>query len=57
LIRIPPRMKISHSTMQYRKVMTKLCGNNVTYAMQTMTSMNYVDSSRKNVTYILNKSQ
>ena len=50
-------MKISHSAMQYRKVMTKLCGNNVTYAMQTMTSMNYVDSSRKNVTYILNKSQ
>jgi arabinogalactan endo-1,4-beta-galactosidase len=44
----------SHSTMNYRKVMTKLNENNVTYVIQTMASMNYFDSSRKNLTYILN---
>ena len=47
----------SHSTMNYRKVMTKLNENNVTYVIQTMASMNYFDSSRKNLTYILNGSQ
>ena len=31
--------------------MTKLNENNVTYVIQTMTSMNYFDSSRKNLTY------
>ena len=36
----------TYSTMHYRKVMTKLNENNVTYAIQTMTSMNYFDSSR-----------
>ena len=50
-------MTISHSTMNYRKVMTKLNENNVTYVIQTMTSMNYFDSNRKNLTYILNGSQ
>jgi hypothetical protein len=29
LFRLPPRMTISHSTMNYRKVMTKLNENNV----------------------------
>jgi hypothetical protein len=57
LFRLPPRMKISHSTMNYRKVMTKLNENNVTYVIQTMSSMNYFDSSRTNLTYILNGSQ
>ena len=47
----------SHSTMYYRKVMTKLSENNVTYVIQTMSSMNYFDSSRTNLTYILNGSQ
>jgi arabinogalactan endo-1,4-beta-galactosidase len=47
----------SHSTMNYRKVMTKLSENNVTYVIQTMSSMNYFDSSRTNLTYILNGSQ
>ena len=47
----------SHSTMNYRKVMTKLNENNVTYVIQTMASMIYFDSSRKNLTYILNGSQ
>jgi hypothetical protein len=32
--------------------MTKLSENNVTYVIQTMTSMNYFDSSRKNLSYI-----
>ena len=45
LFRLPPRMTISHSTMNYRKVMTKLNENNVTYVIQTMTSMNYFDST------------
>jgi hypothetical protein len=36
--------------MNYRKVMTKLNENNVTYVIQTITSMNYFDSSRKNLT-------
>jgi hypothetical protein len=31
--------------------MTKLNENNITYVIQTMTSMNYFDSSRKNLTY------
>jgi hypothetical protein len=44
----------SHSTMNNRKVMTKLNENNVTYVIQTMASMNYFDSSRTNLTYILN---
>ena len=44
----------SHSTMNNRKVMTKLNENNVTYVIQTMVSMNYFDSSRTNLTYILN---
>jgi hypothetical protein len=57
LFRLPPRMTISHSTMNYRKVMTKLNENNVTYVIQTMSSMNYFDSSRTNLTYILNGSQ
>jgi hypothetical protein len=57
LFRLPPRMKSSHSTMNYRKVMTKLNENNVTYVIQTMASMNYFDSSRKNITYILNGSK
>jgi hypothetical protein len=35
-------MTISHSTMNYRKVVTKLNENNV---IQTMSSMNYFDSS------------
>jgi hypothetical protein len=39
------------------KVMTKLNENSVTYVIQTMTSMNYFDTSRKNLTYILNGSQ
>ena len=34
--------------MHYTKVMTNLNENNV---IQTMTSMNYFDSSRKNLTY------
>jgi hypothetical protein len=37
--------------MNYRKVMTKLNEN------KTMASMNYFDSSRKNLTYFLNGSQ
>jgi hypothetical protein len=56
LFRLPPRMTILHSTMNYRKVMTKLNENNVTYAIQTMAAMNYFDSSRKNLAYILNGS-
>ena len=56
-VRLPPRMTISPSTMNYRKVMTKLNENNVTYVIQTMSSMNYFDSSRKYLTYILNGSQ
>ena len=50
-------MTIPHSTMNYRKVMTKLNKNNVTYVKQTMFSMNYFDSRRTNLTYILNGSQ
>ena len=46
-------MTISHSTMNYRKVMTKLNKNNVTYVKQTMSSMNYFDSSRTNLTYYI----
>ena len=57
LFRLPPRMTISHSKMNYRKVMTKLNENNVTFVIQTMSSMNYFDSSRTNLTYILNGSQ
>jgi hypothetical protein len=30
----------TYATMNYRKVMTKLNENNVTYVIQTMTSMN-----------------
>jgi hypothetical protein len=56
-VRLPHRITISHSTMNYRKVMTKLNENNVTYVIQTMSSMNYFDSSRKYLTYILNGSQ
>jgi hypothetical protein len=33
----------SHSTMNSRKVMTKLNENNVTYVIQTMASMNYFE--------------
>jgi hypothetical protein len=40
-------MTISHSTMNYRKVMTKLNENNVTFVIQTISSMNYFDSGRK----------
>ena len=47
LFRLPPRMTISHSTMNYRKVTTKLNENNVTFVIQTISSMNYFDSSRK----------
>ena len=47
----------TYSTMHYRKVMTKLNENNATYVIQPMTSMTYFDSSRKNLTYILNGSQ
>jgi hypothetical protein len=47
----------TYSTMHYRKVMTKLNENNVTHVIKTMTSMNYFDSNRKNLTYILNGSQ
>ena len=47
LFRLPPRMTISHSTMNYRKVMTKLNENNVTFVIQTIPSMNYFVSSRK----------
>ena len=36
LFRLPPRMTISHSTMNYRKVMTKLNENNVTFVIQTI---------------------
>ena len=53
-------MTIWHSTMNYRKVMTKLNKNNVTYVKQTtvcMSSMNYFDYSRTNLTYILNGNQ
>jgi hypothetical protein len=57
LFRLPPRMTIPHSTMNYRKVMTKLNKNNVTYVKQTMFSMNYFDSNRTNLTYIMNGSQ
>ena len=35
----------------------KLNENNVTYVIQTMASMNYFDSGRKNLTYILNGRQ
>jgi arabinogalactan endo-1,4-beta-galactosidase len=56
-VRLPHRITISHSTMNYRKVMTKLNENNVTYVIQAMSSMNYFDSSRKYLTYILNGSQ
>jgi hypothetical protein len=42
LFRLPPRMTISHSTMNYRKVMTKLNENNVTFVIQTISSMNYL---------------
>ena len=42
---LPPRMTISHSTMNYRKVMTKLNENNVTFVIQAISSMNYFDSS------------
>jgi hypothetical protein len=40
-------------------VMTELSEYNVTYVktLQTMASMNYFDSSRENLTYILNGSQ
>ena len=38
---------ISHSTMNYRKVMTKLNEKDVTFVIQTIFSMNYFDSSRK----------
>ena len=41
----------TYSTMHYRKVMTKLNKNNAIYVIQTMTSINYFDSSRKNLTY------
>ena len=47
LFRLPPRMTISHSTMNYRKVMTKLNENNITFVIQTIFSTNYFDSSRK----------
>jgi hypothetical protein len=40
-------MTISHSTMNYRKVMTKLKENNITFVIQTISSMNYFDSNRK----------
>ena len=55
------KQKIFYNELEiYRKVMTKLNENIVTYVnleLQTMTSMNYFDSSRKNLTYILNGSQ
>ena len=57
LFRLPPRMTISHSTMNYRKVMTKLNENNVTYVMQTMSSMNYFDFRKTYLAYILNGNQ
>ena len=57
LFQLPLRITISHSTMNYRKVMTKLNEDNVTYVIQTMSSMNYFDSGRKDLTYILNGSQ
>ena len=47
----------TYSTMNYGKVITKLNENNVTYVIQTRTSLNYFDSSRKTLTYILNGSQ
>ena len=47
LFRLPPRMTITHSSMNYRKVMTKLNENNVTFVIQTISSMNYFDSSWK----------
>jgi hypothetical protein len=40
---------ISHSTMNYREVMTKLNENNVTFVIQTISSMNYFDSSKTKV--------
>jgi hypothetical protein len=51
MLSLPPRMKISNSTMIYRKVMIKLNEN------KTMASMNYFDSSKKNLTYFFNRSQ
>jgi hypothetical protein len=33
LFRLPPRMTISHSTMNYRKVMAKLKEDNVTFVI------------------------
>jgi hypothetical protein len=36
--------------MIYRKVMTKLNENNVTFVIQTISSMNYFDSSRGTAT-------
>jgi hypothetical protein len=36
LFRLPPRMTISHSTMNYRKVMAKLKEDNVTFVIQTL---------------------
>jgi hypothetical protein len=47
----------TYSTMNYRTLITKLNEKNVTYVIQTMTSMKYFDSSRKKLTYILNGSQ
>jgi hypothetical protein len=49
LFRLPPRMTIPHSTMNYRKVMTKLHENNVTFVIQTISSMNYFVSSSGDV--------
>jgi len=47
----------SHSTMNYRKVITKLNKNNVAHVIQTMASMNYrtvmTKLNENNVTYVM----
>jgi hypothetical protein len=58
LITSPSSYQCRETTVHmYRNIMTKLNENNYTYVIQTMASMNYFDSSRKNLTYILNGSQ
>jgi hypothetical protein len=40
---LPPRMTISHSTMNYRKVMTKLNENNVTLGFLHLTNISILE--------------
>ena len=60
LFRLPPRMTISHSTMNYRKVMTKLNKDNVIYVKKLYKLWLpgiILILVRKDLTYILNGSQ